>query len=208
MKIKICGLKYPNNIRYIENLRPDFMGFIFYAQSTRMIGENTLLALDKLDQSIKKVGVFVNEPIDRLIRLAKKFSLDYVQLHGHESRDYVKKVYHEGIAIIKALQVDPSLAWNVLRNYTNYVDFFLFDTASKNYGGSGRQFDWELLKNYKEDKPFFLSGGIGVKDLDTIKEMEISHLYGVDLNSCLETSPGLKNPALVELAIKKIRDER
>jgi phosphoribosylanthranilate isomerase len=207
MKIKVCGMKNPENIKAIRNLEPDFMGFIFYEKSPRYVGENFELSSADLKGRLDKVGVFVNHPTDELIEIAGKYNLDFVQLHGNESVAYVKEIHSAGIKTIKAFQINENFNWLKVKNYLPYINFLLFDTATKNHGGSGLKFDWTLLNNYKEETPFFLSGGIGTEDIEAIKRLNIPQLYGIDINSKVEITPGNKDVELVKKCINEVRNE-
>ncbi len=206
MKIKICGMKHWSNIEQLLNLKPDFIGFIFYEKSPRYIDDKTLaLKIGSIDPAVKKVGVFVNHSIDRIKSLVTSYQLDYVQLHGDESIQYVKTVQSSGIKIMKAFQINAKFDWSIIEKYEPFVDYFLFDNATKNYGGSGQKFDWKYLFNYKSKKPFLLSGGITLDDIAAIKAMNHSQLLGVDMNSKLEIEPGKKDIKLAEQCIKQCR---
>lgn len=200
-------MKFPENIQEIQKLKPDFMGFIFYKQSARYINNNLLSALPPFDRGIKKVGVFVKSPILKVIETVKKYQLDYVQLHGNESVEYVKALANLKIKIIKVFPITANFNWADINPYVRYVSYFLFDTASKNYGGSGLKFDWSQLKKYQEEIPFFLSGGIRLHDIQAIQLLQIQQLFGIDVNSGFELAPGLKNTELVKQMINQIRHE-
>jgi phosphoribosylanthranilate isomerase len=208
MKIKVCGMKYPENIKAIQKLKPDFIGFIFYEKSPRLVDEELLRKIDTTDKKISTVGVFVNASITEITKKVNDFSFDYVQLHGNESAEFVKELNEEGIQIIKAFQIDENFNWNLLTSYQDSVNYFLFDTPTKNYGGSGKKFNWETLNNYTQTKPFFLSGGIGINDIQEIKTLKSPLLFGIDVNSKFETAPGEKDEELIKTMINQIRDER
>ncbi|MBT8254135.1 MAG: phosphoribosylanthranilate isomerase [Flavobacteriaceae bacterium] len=201
MKLKVCGMKYADNIRDIASLEPDYMGFIFYKGSSR----NMTADIPEIGQSIKKVGVFVNETISEVTELCKRFHLDAIQLHGDESPDYCEKLKHElqkltlskHISVIKAFSVDETFDFKRIGHYTSCCDFYLFDTKGELPGGNGIAFDWNLLADYKGDKPFFLSGGIGLEALDALHEFKQAKVskfcHAIDVNSKFEDEPGLKN---------------
>jgi phosphoribosylanthranilate isomerase len=191
MKIKVCGMSNSLNIKELLELSPDFMGFIFYEKSPRFVGE-TLDAelLKSFPKNIKKVGVFVNATADFILTNVRKYSLDYVQFHGNETPDFCKSLYRKGINIIKAFRIDNSFIFSQLNNYKPHCDFFLFDAKGDNYGGNGVAFDWNILKKYDNEKPFFLAGGI---DLDNILELENHNIYAIDVNSKFEISPAMKD---------------
>ena len=190
--LKVCGMKAPENIKGLIELSPDFIGFIFYEKSPRFSKILDRDLLSNIPKSIRKVGVFVNESIESIIKLADRFGVDYVQLHGDEDLDFATTLREKGIKIIKAFPVVDSLPIMVSK-YQDVADYFLFDNATNNYGGSGKHFDWNALKNYNLKIPFLLSGGIDLPDLEKIKDMELPHLAGIDVNSKFESKPGVKD---------------
>jgi phosphoribosylanthranilate isomerase len=218
MKIKVCGMKYIENIQDVAALQPDYLGFIFYEKSKR----NFEGIIPELPKSIKKTGVFVNEYPEILISLVEEYRLDAIQLHGDESLEYVtelksqlaerralfieenkhqrkKKNKHfiaeKEVEIIKVFGIKDDFNFAVLKPYLDVVDFFLFDTKGKERGGNGVKFDWAILEKYPFEKPFFLSGGIGLQDMDEIQKIINSDLliYALDVNSKFESAPGKKN---------------
>jgi phosphoribosylanthranilate isomerase len=202
MKLKTCGLR--DNIKEVIALSPDYVGFIFYKGSKRFVGDDfSPEALKDIPKQIKKTGVFVNEEVNKVIEIANKFKLDAIQLHGDESPEYCINVKIKGIEIIKVFAMDKNFDFKKLESYRSCCDYFLFDTKGKEYGGTGRTFDWELLKKYDNNLPFFLSGGIGPEEIDEIRKLKGLAIYAVDINSKVETSPGLKNIDL----IKKIKSK-
>ncbi|WP_338378777.1 phosphoribosylanthranilate isomerase [uncultured Flavobacterium sp.] len=194
IRLKICGMKYSENIQEIAALKPDYLGFIFWDKSSRKF---ELKELPKLDSNIKKVGVFVDPSLEEIQNKIKTFQLDVIQLHGKESVDYCANLKNEKVEIIKAFSINNDFDFNQLKAYENVVDFFLFDTKGKLPGGNGTTFDWQVLENYNLQKPFFLSGGIGLTEINKIQEFVDSELskycYAIDVNSRFETEPGLKN---------------
>tara|TARA_R110002074_G_scaffold138092_2_gene283256 strand:+ start:3586 stop:4221 length:636 start_codon:yes stop_codon:yes gene_type:complete len=193
MKLKICGMKEVENIKSIADLKPDYMGFIFYEQSKR----NFEGIIPKLPKSIKKTGVFVNEYIEIVISLVEEYQLDAVQLHGDETVAYIQELKSHlkpSIEIFKVFGIKDDFDFNSLKPFENEVDYFLFDTKGKERGGNGIKFDWSVLKEYPYSKPFFLSGGIGPNDIQEIKKIKTTGLpiYSVDINSQFESKPGLK----------------
>ncbi|GAB3892524.1 phosphoribosylanthranilate isomerase [Spirosoma agri] len=206
MKIKVCGLRDAENLKEIAALNPDFIGFIFYDQSPRFVGddldENVVKALPK---SIRKVGVFVNASPDFILRSVKKYDLQYVQLHGTENPDYCRSLRNRGLSLIKAFRVDASFNFSMLNNYKAHCDFFLFDAKGDQPGGNGITFDWSILSRYDNEKPFFISGGIGLDNLDQLAALKGMKLYGVDVNSHVEVEPGVKDVAKVKELIDRLR---
>lgn len=209
MKIKVCGMKIHTNIEALGQLPIDFMGLIFYSKSPRYINDLNPDSLNILSSSISKVGVFVNEDIDTLIEQVKTYKLNFVQLHGNESADYCKEVKtrQNDLHIIKAFNVADATDFEKTEDYKSVCDYFLFDTKTPQYGGSGQKFDWNILDAYKGKTPFFLSGGITVDDVQAIKKIKHPSLYALDLNSKFEIEPGIKNIELIQQFIKTLRDE-
>ncbi|RIV18269.1 phosphoribosylanthranilate isomerase [Fibrisoma montanum] len=206
MKIKVCGLRDAENIKEIAALGPDFIGFIFYDQSPRFVGEGLDADVVKaLPRSIRKVGVFVNASPDSILRTVKKYDLQYVQLHGTETPEYCRSLRNRGISLIKAFRVDESFNFSMLNNYKLQCDFFLFDAKGDQPGGNGIRFDWSLLSRYDNEKPFFISGGIGLDNLDQLTALKDMKLYGVDVNSQVETAPGVKDVEKVKELIHRLR---
>lgn len=194
-------MKYIENIRQVAHLQPDYLGFIFYEKSKR----NFEGILPKLPKSIKKMGVFVNEILEIVISLAEEYQLGAIQLHGEESVDYIKELQNqfaerktefieEKVEIIKVFGIKDEFNFDVLKPYLEVVDFFLFDTKGKEKGGNGIRFDWSVLEKYPYRKPFFLSGGIGLEDIEKVQKIINSDLpiYALDVNSKFESKPGVK----------------
>ncbi|OXA93113.1 phosphoribosylanthranilate isomerase [Flavobacterium hercynium] len=195
MKLKICGMKYPENIINVGALLPDYMGFIFWEKSARYCDGT----IPELIQTIKKVGVFVNESVENIIEKISKHNLQAIQLHGQESVEFCEELKNnisKKIEIIKVFSVGDDFDFNVLEPFENLCDYFLFDTKGKLPGGNGTTFDWEILKKYKSKKPFFLSGGIGIEEIAAIKNLNLP-VYAIDVNSKFEIEPGLKNKNLL-----------
>jgi len=191
MKLKICGMKYEDNIKTVADLQPDYMGFIFYEKSKR----NFDSMIPWIPEDIKKVGVFVDANLDEIRDKIKKFDLQMVQLHGDESPQFCNHL--KNVEVIKVFSIGKTFDFNVLKHYENVCDYFLFDTKGMEKGGNGIVFDWNLLKDYPSDKPFFLSGGIGIEELESIKDFTKSkfsrYCIALDVNSKFEEKPGLKN---------------
>ncbi len=194
LKIKICGMVYADNIKSISGLVPDLMGFIFYPSSKRY-AERILDPSDLKDLSpqIKRTGVFVNEPFDKIINAVTRYSLDFVQLHGNESPDLCQLLKETGTGVIKSFSIKKEYAFEKCAEYVLCTDYFLFDTLTTGFGGSGTRFNWEELGNYDLGHPFFLSGGISPDDVERISAISVNGFYGIDLNSRFEIKPGLKN---------------
>ena len=193
MKLKVCGMKFAENIQQVGELQPDYLGFIFYEKSKR----NFEGVIPKLPESITKVGVFVNEYVDIVVSLVEEYQLDAVQLHGDESVEYIEKMksYLPKIEIIKVFGIKEDFNFDILKPYNEIVDYFLFDTKGKERGGNGIPFNWQVLENYNSEKPFFLSGGIGLEQVNEIKKIRNTSLpiYALDVNSKFEIEAGIKN---------------
>lgn len=210
MKIKVCGMKNPNNIEELSSLPINYMGFIFYPKSPRYIAGLKPEILNILSDSTKRVGVFVNEKVVSLFKTIEKYGLDAVQLHGNETPEYCEDLIETfpEITIIKALSISDIKDIEKTDEYEEVCDYFLFDTKTSQYGGSGQKFNWEILNSYKGNKPFFLSGGISIEDIEEIKNIQHPNLYGLDLNSKFESEPGLKDFHLLKKFIKKIKNNQ
>ena len=190
-------MKFPDNIQSIVRLKPDFLGFIFYPKSPRYAEPLDLDILKTLPKSILKIGVFVNETQDNILDTVKKYSLQGVQLHGSESEELCYTLKSIGLLVFKAFPIAEVADFKVAEAFDGACDFFLFDTNTTAYGGSGQKFDWTILSSYQGETRFLLSGGISVEDVETIKLINHPKMVGVDLNSRFEISPGLKNSTLL-----------
>ena len=184
-------MKFPDNVEQLRKLEPDFMGMIFYEKSSRNVGESLDAAEIKELSHPKKIGVFVNADKDFMLQKVEDFGLDYLQLHGQESVEMCKDLKGSGVGIIKVFSVANGFDFDILTEYEPFVDFFLFDTKGKHPGGNGVVFNWEILDQYPSSIPFFLSGGISLENAGAIPNHP--RLYGIDVNSKFEISPGLKN---------------
>ena len=192
-------MKYPDNMLEVGSLLPDYMGFIFWQKSARYFDG----VIPDLPKSIKKVGVFVNETVEIILAKALKYDLQAVQLHGHESVEFcldLKNELDSKIEIIKVFSVDDDFNFEVLKPFEAVCDYFLFDTKGKLPGGNGTTFDWKVLEKYPSSKPFFLSGGIGLEEIDLTKEILTTNLpiHALDLNSKFEIEPGLKDKKILK----------
>ena len=208
MYIKVCGMRDAQNIRDVEALGVDLMGFIFYDKSPR----NVETKPDYLPEGCHRVGVFVNSAVEDIVSRVKDFGLTFVQLHGDETPAFVlslrKSLEAEGLATVKIVrsiavasrsQVMKAQIWD------GYVDGILFETPTAGYGGSGISFDWSLLSSYRGKTPFFLAGGIGMECLPELREFRHPRWLGIDLNSRFEISPGMKDIAKLQQFIKEIK---
>jgi len=194
MKLKVCGMKYQDNIQEVATLQPDYLGFIFYEQSARHFDAHRI---PEISNTIKKTGVFVDADLDFVIKKISKHNLKAVQLHGNEAPEYCKQLRGKNIEIIKVFSIKNEFDFSILKSYDDIVNYFLFDTKGKLPGGNGYVFDWTILNNYPSTTPFFLSGGIGLSQIDDINKFQKSeaskYCYALDVNSKFEIEPGLKN---------------
>ena len=196
MKIKVCGLKDPDNANIIDSQGNDYLGFIFYPKSKRYM-YYSILPEDALQYVTKKVGVFVNESQERIEEIVKEYKLDALQFHGEEDFKICNYFKNRQIEVIKAFAIDEQFDFNATDSYTSSCNYFLFDTKGKDAGGNGVSFDWDMLEKYKGNTPFFLSGGIGLENIEKAISIQHPMLAGVDLNSKVETAPGLKDPGTI-----------
>lgn len=197
LKLKICGLRETYNIQQVAALLPDYMGFIFFKSSPRFVSDDFVMP-QNLPSSIKKIGVFVNEMVKQIERISKQYSLDGVQLHGIESVDDCKAFKAAGLTVIKVFSVDEVFDFKSVNEYKSAVDYFLFDTKGKSFGGNGYPFNWNKLNEYDQDIPFFLSGGISPDNVINVKKLSGMNIHALDVNSGVEVSPGLKEIKLIE----------
>lgn len=209
MKLKVCGMKYEDNMLEVASLQPDYIGFIFWKPSSRFFSST----LAKLPEISKKVGVFVDASIEEIILKIEEYNLQAVQLHGEESPAFCTQLTQSvkskadwvstKLEIIKVFSIKDNFDFNRLLAYEEVCDYFLFDTKGRLPGGNGYGFNWEVLKNYPSKKPYFLSGGIGLEETDQIKNFlqrpESKYCYAIDVNSKFETEPGLKD-------VKKLKE--
>jgi phosphoribosylanthranilate isomerase len=227
--LKVCGMKY--NTAKVAKLQPDFLGFIFYKNSSRDFDD----IITELPKSIKRVGVFVDENVEVIVDKIEKHQLDALQLHGHESPEYCKQLKRhyekhsdvvissketdchdlskksrndKSIEIIKVFSIKDEFDFSVLNDYEDVCDYYLFDTKGKLPGGNGYTFNWDVLNNYPSTKPYFLSGGIGLNEVEKIKAFQKSpaskYCYALDVNSKFEIEPGLKDLDLLRQFKKEL----
>lgn len=192
MKVKVCGMKVPENIAGLAELRPDLMGLIFYGPSPRDVGSMNPASLQKVALETEKVGVFVNESLEKILEKVRTYGLEYVQLHGDESPGFCAAVMGF-IPVIKAFRIHSDFDFAVTEGYSEVCEMFVFDAAGKNYGGNGEHFSWEVLDKYEGKTPFLLSGGLCLQDVPAIRALQHPRLVGVDINSGFEQAPGVKN---------------
>lgn len=202
--IKICGMRDAGNIREVEKLGPDMIGFIFYPLSPRYVPT----VPSYIPSEVKRVGIFVNENPLQIISVAKRFELDYLQLHGNEDDACCRKLKASGYGIIKAFPVSYRRDLNRTMEYLGTCDYFLFDTRSASVGGSGKKFNWDFLDAYNGETPFLLSGGISPEDAGQLMKLQHPLLAGFDLNSRFESAPAMKDTEKLKTFIDTIRNER
>jgi phosphoribosylanthranilate isomerase len=206
MQVKVCGLKYPDNLLDVVDLKPDYIGFIFYENSRRFISKKVnYKILEQIPGSIKRIGVFVNEDIEVLEMIVNLYELDFVQLHGDESPSYCNEVANKGIRVIKAFSIGTKSDFKEVQNYVSASEFFLFDTKGELRGGNGSKFNWELLTEYDLEIPFLLSGGIGLDDIESINKLSHDMLLAVDINSRFELESGVKDIQKLKKFINKVQ---
>ncbi|MDR1646204.1 MAG: phosphoribosylanthranilate isomerase [Tannerellaceae bacterium] len=207
MIIKVCGMRRIANILQVAALGVDWIGLIFYPGSKRYVNSEDGEALaDLLQQAtFRKVGVFVNAPARELKATADRYRLDYLQLHGKESPADCRRLRDEGHSLVKAFAIASEEDLRTTASFEGAADYFLFDTPSDAYGGSGRSFDWTILQAYDGATPFLLSGGIHPGSLDKVRRFRHPRFAGIDLNSGFESAPGLKDPALLAPFIHSLK---
>ena len=201
MNIKVCGLTQLKQLQQLDALNVAFAGLIFHKDSPRyVVGKIAKDELKDADFDLKKVGVFVNADYDEIMQMIDDYGLDVVQLHGDETPELCEELSDE-VEVIKAFSISDKITSidDMSVDYDDVCDYYLCDTASKNgkVGGTGEKFDWKLVKKSKIEKPFFLSGGISLDDLELIKSFKHPDYFGIDVNSRFEKSPGIKDMALL-----------
>lgn len=207
MIVKVCGMREAENIRAVEALGVDWMGFIFWEHSSRNVCQRPAY----LPTRAKRVGVFVDAPLDVVCQHVEAFQLDVVQLHGSESPAYLQDLRSScdaRLLIVKAFSIatrDDLLQTSL---YEGLADYFLFDTKAQLVGGNGRKFDWSVLAHYDGSTPFLLSGGIGPDDASRLGAFSHQRLAGIDLNSRFEAAPALKNVELLKQFLYDIQQNQ
>lgn len=192
IEMKVCGMRERDNIRDVAQLLPDYMGFIFYDKSPRYVGDEFVIA-DDFPAGIKRVGVFVNATTEQILRHAAECSLDFVQLHGGEAVAQCEDLKSHGLGVIKVFSVDELTDFSETAKYNHAVDYFLFDTRGKYFGGNAKTFDWSILEKYDQSVPFFLSGGITPENVEGVKTLSRLNLKAIDINSGVEVRPAFKD---------------
>lgn len=209
MLVKVCGLKESENIRLVAALpQVDLIGLIFYPRSHRYVDSPEVAETVAGLKSKCVVGVFVDETLEEVLRHCDEYHLDGVQLHGHESPDYLLSLQRHlpsGVSLIKAFSIGSEDDLLALSGYEGLCSYFLFDTPTGGHGGSGRTFDWQLLSHYAGKTPFFLSGGIGPESVAALQSFHHPQWAGIDLNSRFEEAPGRKNIELLTPFLHQIK---
>ena len=201
MMIKVCGMRDAENIREVESVGIDMMGFICWEHSPRYVSEAPAYL-----PKCKRVGVFVNPSLDYIMKRTEAFAFSYIQLHGSESPEFCQAVREKtGCKVIKAISISSNEDLALASQYEGFVDLLLFDTKCKTVGGSGQQFSWDILSDYRGFLPFLLSGGIGPDDAERLKQFHHPKCLGFDINSRFELEPGLKDTEKIKTFISTIR---
>ncbi len=204
--VKICGMREADNIMDVASLNPEYLGFIFYAPSPRYVGDDFQIP-SNIPDSVRRVGVFVNEDSKTILEKARLHNFDLIQLHGNETPEQAGELRATGLKIIKVFSVDDTFNFRITKPYVEMADYFLFDTKGKNYGGNATTFNWEILKHYDQEVPFFLSGGLSPENVTDISSLEGMNLHAVDVNSGVEDSPGKKNITKIKLLMAELYEK-
>lgn len=202
LSLKVCGMKH--NTLEVAQLQPDYLGFIFFEKSKRNYDK---AHIEILPEGIKKVGVFVDASIAFVLDNIRQFQFDVIQLHGSETPEYCKRLQTDSkVELWKVFSIKDHFDFSVLEAYEAVIDKFLFDTKGKEKGGNGYTFDWRILQNYPSQKPFMLSGGIGLGEIPAVNELKKTQLplFGIDVNSKFEDEPGLKNINLLKSLVRDL----
>ncbi len=214
MIIKVCGMREPDNLLALSELPIAWIGLIFYPKSPRAV-EQQLADWFRQHKNqfsaFQRVGVFVNAEIDEVLNAVHDFELDLLQLHGEESPEYCELLRRlmgstsmRKAQLMKVFRVGEGFDFKRVNRFSAHCAYFLFDTLGKNYGGTGQQFNWQLLQYYQGFTPFLLSGGIGPEDVEAVRSFQHPQLYGIDLNSKFETAPGQKDISALRTFIKAL----
>jgi phosphoribosylanthranilate isomerase len=206
IQLKVCGMREAQNIAEVSALRPDYMGFIFFRESPRYVGDTFGIA-DNFPETTKRVGVFVNETNKAILEKVKKYALDFVQLHGHESVQQCAALEDQQVRVIKVFSVDDDMDFQITKPYEKKVSYFLFDTKGKFHGGNSQTFNWDILSRYDQSIPFFLSGGISNENISAIRALKKMNLKAIDVNSGVEIEPALKDVKKI-MAIKAMLNSK
>lgn len=208
MIVKLCGVKTKNNFKDLPKIPLDMIGLNFVPSSPRYVEDNQTMTylVEHLPKEIKRVGVFVNEDLEEVEWRHASFTLDYIQLHGDEDLTYCTEAKKIG-KLIKVFRIDKDFDFATTKPYESIASYFLFDTKTMDYGGSGEAFDWQLLDRYTGQKGFLLAGGIGPDDVAEVRKLKHPQLIGIDINSQFEYVIGNKNMAEVFDFVQKIKEK-
>lgn len=207
LKVKVCGITDADNAKAIAETGIDFAGFIFYPGSKRYVGEmpdNRLF--ENIPESVVKVGVFVNENPSTVMGISRFAGIEMVQLHGNETVSYCGSLRSCGLKVIKAFRIGSKTDLQLINAYSDVCDYFLFDSSTGSYGGSGTKFNWQIIEGAGFSKPFFLSGGIGPEDAHLLKKITCNMFFAADINSRFEVKPGIKDTDKVKKFTDQIRN--
>ncbi len=202
MIIKVCGITHQDNLNNIAQLPVDMIGFNFYRGSIRYIMRHYELRTDHINKD--HVGVFVDESIDVIKEKIAEYDLDYIQLHGEENTEFCKQVAQLA-KVIKVFEITPDFNFDKTLAF-EFCDLFLFDTWSPGHGGTGKKFDWKILKKYTGKVPFILAGGIAPGDVEALRKIKHPQFHGVDLNSKFEMTPGFKDVDAIREFIEALNE--
>src|ERR1044071_4204012 len=209
MRVKVCGMTLPEQLEQLGGMGVTFAGFIFYPKSPRYVFKSMTTTQIRKENNVNKVGVFVNATIEEVLHMVYECRLHMVQLHGDESPKYCERIA-DYVSVVKAFRLsdNDSLQW-MIKPYMDVCDMFMFDTMGAGYGGTGKKFNWSMLKETSIGKPFFLSGGIEPGDdqqlKDFAKEPVAKALFAVDINSRFEVTPGVKDMNAVKEFVNKLK---
>ncbi|MEX6687356.1 phosphoribosylanthranilate isomerase [Danxiaibacter flavus] len=213
IRIKVCGMTMPSQVQQLDEMGVDFAGFIFYPKSPRYaLKQMTANELKKIKGKINKVGVFVNAEVDEVLRIVDECGLYLVQLHGDETPRTCEMISNY-VSVIKAFRIseDDNIEWKI-REYYDAADMYLFDTEGAGYGGTGKKFNWQLLKGQNIRKSFFLSGGIQPGDesaiAEFVKDPVAKDLFSLDINSKFEVMPGVKDMDKVREFVENLKGKQ
>lgn len=202
MRIKVCGMTEIDQVEKLADIGISFAGFIYYPKSPRYVFRHLTTSQIKRVNNINKVGVFVNASVEEVLHMVDECRLHIVQLHGDESPKYCERIA-DYVSVVKAFRIsdNDSIEW-MINPFMDVCDMFMFDTMGAGYGGTGKKFDWNMLKGSNIGKPFFLSGGIQPEDTSALLEFSnqpvAKAMFAIDINSKFETSPGIKDMHKVE----------
>jgi phosphoribosylanthranilate isomerase len=200
IELKVCGMREAKNIVEVSALRPEYMGFIFFRESPRYVGDGFRIP-ENFPKTTKRVGVFVNESNNAILEKVKTHALDFVQLHGQESVQQCAALEDRQVSVIKVFSADDDMDFQVTKPYEKNVTYFLFDTKGRLPGGNSQTFNWDILSRYDQTIPFFLSGGISRENISSVRDLKSMNLKAIDINSGVEIEPALKDVKKI-MAIK------